>query len=270
MVDIVLIHGMNMNRSHRLVMQQNWRAAIVEGLRDIRSSHAESVEVECAFYGHEYNDGKLYGDPDYAGIDLEPGFETDFVIALGEVLEENDTSGKLYLPGALQRALVAIQRSRLFDHSDSFLIAFVKQVNRYLSDPSFRGRVHTEVSAAMAHSPRVIIGHSLGSLVAYNWLRSNELGNWPALITIGSPLGLEVVRRRVLDDAGYPCWPGQVPSWTNIAAKQDAVAMVKKLAPLYSPDICDQLCDNPRDSAHDALSYLSNMRTAWAIEGALT
>lgn len=272
MVEIVAIHGINMHRSLRTTMQQSWHAAIVEGLINVRSSHAGTVSIECAFYGHEYNDGKLGGEPEYAAIDLEPGFETELVLAIGSALDDaNDVGeeGKLYLPAAVQRALVTIQRSDLFDGRDSFLVSFVKQVNRYLSDPYFHARVHHEVSVAMAQSPRLVIGHSLGSVIAYSWLKDNDLEDPPALITLGSPLGLEAIRRRVIRGDSHPRWPGRIRSWTNIAATHDAVAMVKKLAPLYSPDICDLPCDNPRKSAHAALSYLSNVRTAGAVDRAL-
>jgi hypothetical protein len=270
MVDVVAIHGINMHRSLRTKMQRDWRTAIVEGLSNIRSQHAGTLSVECAFYGHEYNDGKAGGEPEYAAIDIEPGLETELVLAIGAALgEADDDRAKLYLPGMIQRALVAIQRSELFNGRDSFLISFVKQVRRYLSDPGFRALVHAEVAAAMAQSPRLVIGHSLGSIIAYNWLAENELDHPVALITLGSPLGLEAIRRRVGCQNGRSCWPGQVRSWTNIAAGHDAVAMVKKLAPLFSPYICDLPCDNPRKSAHAALSYLVNVRTARAIDGAL-
>ena len=204
--------------------------------------------------------------------------KTELVLAIGTVLGDAGPTGeageigdatKLYLPGAAQRALVTIQRSELFDGRDSLLISFVKQVNRYLSDPDFRALVHREVAAAMAQSPRLVIGHSLGSVIAYNWLRENELERPPALLTLGSPLGFEAIRRRVGCRDGHSGWPGQVRSWTNIAAGHDAVAMVKKLAPLYSRDISDLPCDNPRKSAHAAVRYLVNVRTARAIDLAL-
>jgi hypothetical protein len=272
MIEVVAIHGINMHRSQRTTMQQSWRAAIVEGLLNIRSPHAEALSFECAFYGHEYNDGKVGSEPEYAAVDLEPGLETELVLAIGAVLDDAGNTGdetKLYLPGAVQRALAAIQRSELFNGHDSFLISFVKQVNRYLSDPDFRALVHREVAAAMVQSPRLVIGHSLGSVIAYNWLRENELEHPPALLTLGSPLGFEAIRRRVGCRDGHSGWPGQVRWWTNIAAGHDAVAMVKKLAPLYSRDICDLPCDNPRKSPHAALSYLVNVRTARAVDRAL-
>jgi hypothetical protein len=272
MVDVVAIHGMSMHRSQRTAMQQSWHAAMVDGLANIRSGHAGPLTVECAFYGHEYNDGKAGGEPDYAEIDLEPGTEEELLIAIGDALDDEDGGGeetKLYLPGAVQRALAAIERSSLFDGRDSRAIAFVKQVNRYLTDGNFRMLVHAEVSAAMEQSPRVVVAHSLGSVVAYDWLRANKPEHPPALITIGSPLGFAAVRRRVDRRYGPPGWPGQTRSWTNIAARHDAVAMVKELAPLYSPDIDDLPCDNPRKEAHSALTYLRNVRTARAVDAAL-
>jgi hypothetical protein len=271
MVDIVAIHGISMHRSLRTTMQRDWHAAIVEGLTNVRSPHARTLSTECAFYGHEYNDGKAGGEQDYDATDLEPGFEAELVLAIGAGLDDaHDDKAKLYLPDIMQRALAAIQRSELFEGRDSFLISFVKQVNRYLSDPGFRSLVHAEIGAAMAQSPRLLIGHSLGSVIAYNWLRENDTDYPVALITLGSPLGFEAIRRRVGWRHDGPGWRRQVLSWTNIAAGHDAVAIVKELAPLYSPDILDLPCDNPRKSAHAALSYLVNVRTARAIDRALS
>jgi hypothetical protein len=273
MVDVVAIHGINMHRSQRTAMQESWRAAMVEGLRDIRSPHAGALTVECAFYGHEYNDGKAGGEPDYAAIDLAPGFEEELVIAIGAALDDAGDGGdgetKLYLPGAVQRALAAIQRSNLFEGRDSLAISFVKQVDRYLTDPDFRKLLHREVSTAMEQSPRVVVAHSLGSVIAYDWLRENKPEHPPVLLTLGSPLGLEAIRRRVNPRYGPAGWPGQARAWTNIAAGHDAVALVKKLAPLYSSDIRDLPCDNPRKSAHSALTYLANVRTARSLDAAL-
>jgi hypothetical protein len=270
MMDIVAIHGINMHRSLRTRMQQDWHAAIVAGLTNVRSPHAQTLSIECAFYGHEYNDGKAGTESEYAAIDIEPGFETELVLGISSALGDvGDDKTKFYLPGILQSALAGIQRSELFDGRDTRLISFVKQVDRYLSDAGFRGLVHAEMATAMAQSPRLVIGHSLGSVIAYNWLRENDPGHPVALITLGSPLGFEAIRRQVGCHKDRSCWPGRVSSWTNIAAGHDAVAMVKELAPLYSPGIRDEPCDNPRKSAHAALSYLVNVRTARAIDRAL-
>jgi hypothetical protein len=270
MVDIVAIHGIWMHQSMRTEMHDAWLAAMIDGLRNIRSIHADSLSLECAYYGHEFNDGKADNEPDYSAIDLEVGLETDLVQAIAAKLDEEDAAdSKMYLPGALQKALVAIQRSRLFEGRDSVLVAFVKQVHRYFEDTEFRSRVHDEVAAAMAHSPSMVIGHSLGSIIAYDWLQHNQLDNPPALLTLGSPLGLEAIRRRLHQPLDRSRWPDGARTWTNVAAGHDAVAMVKELAPLYHPDIVDRPCTNPRRSAHAALSYLPNIRVSKAIDEAL-
>ncbi|WET81087.1 hypothetical protein P3102_07630 [Amycolatopsis sp. QT-25] len=276
MVDVVAVHGIWMNRSLRTDMHEKWLGAMIDGLCNIRSSHSDSLTLECVFYGHEYNDGKSEDSgSEYTAVDLECGLETDLVEAIAagllESAEGNDDEheGKLYLPGALQKALATIQRTPLFEGIDSAVISFVKQVRRYLDDTDFRARVHDEVETAMAQSPRLVIGHSLGSVIAYDWLVHNQVDSPPAMLTIGSPLGLESIRSRLDQPLDRSRWPGEVTTWTNVAAGHDAVAMVKELAPLYHPDIDDQPCANPRKSAHSALSYLTNVRTARAIDKAL-
>ncbi|PZS15417.1 MAG: hypothetical protein DLM60_17370 [Pseudonocardiales bacterium] len=272
MVDVLAIHGINMHRSRRVATAEAWRTSIVDGLVDLRSGHAESLSVEFAFYGHLYNDGKSDAEAHYTAADVEPGFQTELIEAVAAGVQnesEQPADTKLWLPSPLQRALAALQRSRLFDGCDSLLISFVKQVDRYVHDTDFRADVLDEVAKAMQSSPHVVIAHSLGSVIAYDWLQHNEPPVRPGLLTLGSPLGFEAIRRRLDRPADRSRWPGTIRSWTNIAAHHDAVAMVKKLAPLYHPDIVDEPCDNPRRSAHAALCYLGNIRTARTIDKAL-
>jgi pimeloyl-ACP methyl ester carboxylesterase len=190
--------------------------------------------------------------------------------ALPAIDPPTDEVSKAYLPIAVQRALAVIEKSALFDKLDSVLISFVKQVHRYLEDSEFRAKVLEELTVAMNGAPRLIIGHSLGSVIAYDWLLHQPAGHRPALLTIGSPLGFGAIRRRLYQPPDRSRWPGDAASWTNIAAGHDPVAMVKELAPLYHPDIDDQPCTNPRSSAHSALSYLRNVRVARAIDKAIS
>ena len=270
MVDVVAVHGMALGRTHRSEMAELWHAALVEGLKDERSPHADTLTVECAFYSHRYHDGKDDAEEAYTGADLEAGFETKLVLAVGDALPDDaPTNGKPYLPSSVQSALGRVQAAELFRGLDGMFISFVKQVKRYLHDEEFAAAVRQEVGRAMAAEPRVVIGHSLGSVVAYDWLRRNPVSRPTALVTLGSPLGLEAVRRRLLGHRLWDAWPGGVTSWTNVAAREDAVAMVKELGPLYHVQVVDRLCRNPRLSAHSVRHYLSNVWTASAVIEAL-
>lgn len=272
-VDVVAIHGINAERCLRREMLTAWRTAMVAGLENVRSTRASTLSLDLGFYGHEYNDGeKAVGEPPFTAADLKQGLETELAIAIGESLIATDgveEDKKLYLPGSLQRALVALQGSELFGGQVAGLISFVKQVSRYFDDTGFRARVHAEVAAAMGAAPRVVIGHSLGSVIAYDWLQHNRTDPEPVLVTIGSPLGLEAIRARLDRPPNRSRWPGEVRSWTNIAAHHDAVAMVKQLRPLYHPYVLDQPCDNPRKTAHSAEEYLRNVRVARALRAEL-
>ena len=89
---------------------------------------------------------------------------------------------------------------------------------------------------------RVMVGHSLGSVVAYEALCAHP--QWPvrALVTLGSPLGIRnlifdrlVPAPRLRPTAGRVRGRGRgrVRSWVNVADEGDVVALVKDLRPLF-------------------------------------
>ena len=66
------------------------------------------------------------------------------------------------------------------------------------------------------------MGHSLGSVVAYEALRARRAEEGlPLLITLGSPLGLSAINRRLRQP---PAYPAAVRRWVNLAAPDDVVA----------------------------------------------
>lgn len=284
--DVVAVHGIFMNRGSRSQMAEQWRKAIVTGLENVRCAHAGNVTVECAFYGHLYNDGKAAGDRAYHLSDLEPGLEQELFAAIGAAaigarLSDGEAArdaaaeaagepGKLWLPDVLQRAVRRIEASGFLDGASARVIRLVKQVGRYFSDPEFAARVHDEMDKAMAARPKVVVAHSLGSVIAYDWLRRQEPGRAPALVTLGSPLGFRGIRLALhpqVDVSPLP-WPG-VERWVNVAATEDAVATVKLLDGLFDGKVHDESASNTRRAAHSAVRYLENGKTADAITEAL-
>lgn len=263
-----------MNRKSRSTMAEQWRRSMVTGLRNVRFRGADAVEVECAFYGHLYNDGKAVGDRAYEVSDLEPGLERELFLAIGAsgaVTPQAGGATKAWLPERVQGAVRRIEGSGTLDGVVARVIGLIKQVGRYFSDPVFAGLVHEEMDKAMATAPRVVVAHSLGSVIAYDWLRRREPGTVPALVTIGSPLGFRGIRLALApgsDGAPLP-WPG-VERWVNVAATEDAIATVKVLNGLFDGEIRDESASNTRRAAHSALKYLENYKTSDAIKDALS
>ena len=81
-----------------------------------------------------------------------------------------------------------------------------------------------------------MIGHSLGSVVAYEYLCRDRPASVELLVTLGSPLGIPNVVFDKLTPApvgGAGAWPGRVAAWVNVADPDDIVALRKDLAPLF-------------------------------------
>ncbi len=116
--------------------------------------------------------------------------------------------------------------------------------------------------------PFVVIAHSQGSLIAYDVLRELQPQDCEVslLLTLGSPLGLPVVRSMFKEWTGTPKlpFPPCVARWVNVAERRDPVAL--------DDDLSDDIADagerfhniagskiNPdwQHNPHSAAGYLS-------------
>lgn len=98
----------------------------------------------------------------------------------------------------------------------------VVQVSRYLSDDRLYAEVQRRVAEHVGPDTKVLIGHSLGSVVAFE--AAHRLGHeLPLLVTLGSPLGLRnIVYERLRPQP--PVVPPLVRRWVNVADRDDLVA----------------------------------------------
>jgi hypothetical protein len=172
------------------------------------------------------------------GYDLELLGELASEAAKVEGLDRSEQT-KVRTPDAVQAALRVLSRSRFFAGvAEHAMIWNLAQVRKYLTEPDVRAGVQERVASAVTSDTRVIVGHSLGSVIAYEALMANP--NWPvrALVTIGSPLGVPRLvfdRLRPAPHDGSGAWPPGIASWSNIADSGDIVALVKRLGPLFGP-----------------------------------
>ena len=133
-----------------------------------------------------------------------------------------------------------------------------------MTDPGVRQVVQDRVAMQVAEDTRVVVAHSLGSVVAYEALCAHP--QWPvrALVTLGSPLGIRnlifdrlLPAPTALDGGGLMgAWPGRAQSWVNVADAGDVVALVKDLRPLFGSRVACYLVHNG-SHAHDVRPYLT-------------
>lgn len=120
--------------------------------------------------------------------------------------------------------------------------------------------------------PTIIVSHSLGTVVSYallrEFVRNDRPRQSPLWLTLGSPLGIDVVRKGFTKPR---IRPAGVSRWLNAADPEDFVALNPALsASDFGPDIenVDDVENGP-DNPHSIAGYLSDVRVAKAIMKAI-
>ncbi|MFC5063098.1 hypothetical protein [Actinomycetospora atypica] len=157
---------------------------------------------------------------------------------------------------------------------------FLTDVAYYLELPAMRDGVLEIVEADLERAapdggPVVVVGHSLGSVVAYDLLAGLD-SRWQVrlFVTAGSPLGLPVVAANLRGKVpGHPpevpaAVPVQPGSWVNAYDVRDVVALIHPLAPVFAPAVALQVDDQRTRNAtdpHSIADYLSDPDIAGPI-----
>lgn len=142
---------------------------------------------------------------------------------------------------------------------------------QYVVDPDVRAAVHERLARHLTPETKVVIAHSLGTVIAYQVLCTRpDLAL--DLITVGSPLGDPALVFPLLQPApvdGRGVWPVGVKRWTNVAAEGDlATAGCPQLASAFGDRVEDHLVYNGRH-AHNAEPYLNSRPVGEALADAL-
>lgn len=132
-------------------------------------------------------------------------------------------------------------------------------------DPDLKAVADARVKDATGAQPAALIGHSLGSVVAFEYLRLNPNIHIPVLITLGSPLGLKTIRALMPDpDWAHGTVPTNVSRWVNIRDRRDPVACAGDLSPAWTGITDAPPVDNGNDP-HSVTCYLSKAATGLAL-----
>lgn len=169
--------------------------------------------------------------------------------------------------GKLQRQLSWLAaRSGL----DDLVIAQVfRDVSAYLADSRVRDIVLDAVLETMPRSGQLtLVGHSLGSVVALDLVtKLPPAVDVEVLVTVGSPLGLDTVYKRLL--VGGPRRPSRVGRWLNVWCAADPVAIGCPLRDDWRGQLDEVVVDNPTESAHSIREYMSHAHVARSVVAAL-
>lgn len=284
MAVIVGIHGIGQQFRGGYQLGTAWFDAIRDGLvRAGCDTAAETLlpdDVRVAFFGHLFRPPAAMAaqEPPFTAADIRPGPERDLLAALFETAIAQDPS--LARPQdamgagrtAVQIMLTRLARTpTLARVAQRTFIGNLKQVTAFLTSTSVKEDVLACLNAVIDADTRLLVGHSLGSVVAYEYLCRYRPPGVKLLVTLGSPLGIPNIIFDNLTPSpvnGTGAWPGMVTDWVNVADPDDIVALRKDLASLFPGPAGQKISDRRVSNGgepHAADRYLNARETGSAL-----
>lgn len=270
---VVCIHGIAQELKSSDSLLAEWAPSLCGGVSNA-GGRLDPAEVHMAFYGGLFRPPGSKGAtdiPNYKPGDVDHPLEIALVGDIYDALDEPGPSSSGAKAGAAQRTvghmLQAIASTPYFGHATQrVVIWFIKQVRRYVTEPNIRGAAQQSLIDCIGTETRIVVAHSLGSVVAYETLCARPDFPVRTLITLGSPLGTPALLSRFVPPVrlGSAQWPAGLERWFNIADAADIVALRKELRPLYGDLVLDQVVHNGA-TMHNVLPYLTAPQTGRAI-----
>lgn len=250
MARIVGVHG----AFHQLwgphQVASRWVPAIRDGLWH-EGVDLSPDDVEIAFYGDLFRSNVSDGRP-----------SDEELLSVAQDAGLTETIEELAGPDGLEVIAKAVGKQSLRQ--------LINQLGRYFADENLRAVIRGRVESLVGPDTRVVIAHSMGTVVAYETLHAHPEWDLDALITIGSPLGGDWVFSHLhpapVDGLGSR--PQAVRQWINIASVGDEACKEPHLATRFGDDVVDLGVDNGH-RAHDAEPYLNAPMTGRALASIL-
>jgi hypothetical protein len=243
-----------------------WTSALEQGLAAYGHPALPSPGVLVAYYSHLLRRGTPQGGDDVAFLD------PDAQELLVDWVDELAASGVAQGPRTARvRAAGEWLARHLDDRALAVALTFVREMSTYLRLVARRQQVRDAVADTVRRErPRVVIAHSLGTVVAYETLWRHPDLAVDLLVTLGSPLAMPRVvfdRLEPPPSRGRGQRPPGVGAWANLADIGDIVAIPREG---LDPHFTGITYDNPAividDNAfHSVTRYLAAPETAGVL-----
>ena len=280
---LVLVHGRGQAGNKAEQLREDWLKALNYGLTAARLADLDvTADVQMPYYGDLLDELTRPLTPPAAGIALGAdgggdNIEDDLIVEIAKRsgITDADIASELpYVELGVRESRLAQAAGRALTKrgprfADWVMGRLTPDVHAYLTLLHVRAAINSLVSDCL-DQPSVVVGHSLGSIVAY-WVltESGTATTVPLLVTLGSPLGMDTVKNRLPQPLGKPAG---VKHWFNAADERDGVALFSRLDRDTFPAEIDNLSDvhNPPEDAHGISGYLADPVVARRILEALT
>ena len=284
---MILVHGINQQGKCSQKILDEWLYSLHATYATLGHDPLGKLSrIEAAFYGdtlEQLSSVKLKSEAIALGAEEAPEDFDEFAVdalkemalrmGVTEAQIEAEVSETAVAQGAgpHKKLLKAIARviETVSPFHGTLALCVLGQAHAYIRNQHVHDEVNKLVHPLFEHDePAIVVSHSLGTIVAYSMLR--EFAKYgrprqsPMLVTLGSPLGIDSVRR------GFPkprIKPDNVLRWVNGADPEDFVALRPELTnDNFGPGIENYPdIENGYENPHSIAGYLSDTRIAKAI-----
>lgn len=235
---IVFIHGLS-NKPPAEDLRRIWLSALGETIGDNRGFDLSTVGVRDSFV---YWANLFYDEPLSAGAYESRSDELEAAVAEDFELESNEWIAAMSRTFPMEEDAI-FDDAPVDDDTEEYeriplpwflkkklMKHFVKEAHAYLFNvDGIRDRIRDQVIDALAgardDAPRVLVGHSQGSFIAYDVLTGDpRCPQVDGLLTLGSPLGVDEVQDKLTwsRDNGFP--EKVNGDWVNVYDPFDVVS----------------------------------------------
>lgn len=266
---IIGIHGLS-NKPDPDVLAEGWKSAITEGLKKTERLQDPDFQFRSVYWA-DVTHPKPDDNPDLYKPAAPGALKTYKETWLDSVeAKAFDWGGDL---------LDSIKKNfGVHSLADEVLKLKLQDLSKYYADANVRSELRQRLKGEILNNQEeriMVISHSMGTIIAYDVLRS--LGKeYPRLVidhfvTLGSPLGLPHVKYEIAQENALVRTPTIVRKWSNFADKRDPVAFDTHLAGDYEPNdsgvsVQDDLVANDWGGIHHkSYGYLRTPEVSSAI-----
>jgi hypothetical protein len=286
-MNIILIHGMNQQNQTAESLRQRWLRIFKRGLHHCQQDAYYPYlkqHIRMPFYGDLLSRHHLQNTlnastlmpqhwphfPFVHTVPLQPSpqaaHEHSPEICSNPQLNVEDalnSNHKIKWMAALTRDLALRDFALIINHFPdlhaSLLHKFLVETYLYLSNPHFIQAVHARIHQQLhTAKPQMIIAHSLGSVIAYNFMIQHPELNIQRFITLGSPLAFRVIQSHLPQPIQRP--PSLAGDWINFYSADDFLtAFPLSESPFkFKPAIINHEIRTQLEHPHDIGSYLQH------------
>lgn len=294
MAKIVVAHGVGQQLRGPETLRASWLPPMRDGIARAGHRELDNVDVAIAFYGD------LFRPPTkllrYKRKPLKRGSSVQRLSRRAEspsgqyarhyAAAQTDDIGRALLDAWLQhsaeldpsrpkrlepespprRPLIIAMYTHLFGSKlfasigGRTLFGDARQMSTYFQNEQLRAAARERLVRVITPDTRVVVGYSLGAVVAYETLCLYPNLPVRSFVTIGCPLGIrnlifDRLEPEPKDNLGE--WPDGIQSWHNVVDPGDIIALGKPLKPLFGSRVSDHWVDNG-NNAHSLERYLSS------------